>query len=255
MKLRELYATYRRFTIFHFFHYLMKNKLKKIQAIFSGIALDIGCGEKPYLHCFKNLSAYWGTNSMIYYKHQIVDKFTNCYINDGTYLPFKAESIDNLFCFQVLPVFKDITIFLNEVNRILKKNGYLLLTTDFLYPIWNPPNNFWRTTNFGLQYLMDQTSFKVLSIEPFGGFWIMLARVFDSYYSSLLSIFLNNVKHEKRYIVKIYHFLKFVLFLFIGVPLQPIIVNFLFVICLILDKLAYNSNYTTNYLVLAQKRN
>jgi SAM-dependent methyltransferase len=253
MIFRKLYHLYLENFVFHYFHFLMKKKLKKYSNYITGNTLDIGCGKKPYQKIFKKVKKYVGTNSESYYKDSLNSfEKEDVIVDDGTNLPFDDEIYDSVLNFQVLPVFENPNDFFLEVKRVLKKNGYFLLTTDFLYPIWNAPYNYWRTTKFGLEKLAEANGYNIITIEAFGGYWIMQARVLDRFFLNLLPQFVNRFKNEKNFIYKVLKLIR-LLFWLIIVLISPIILNLSFIIFHFLDKLFKDEEFTTNYLILLRK--
>ena len=255
MILRKLYHKYLSTFIFHYFHFLMKRKLKKYSQYIKGKTLDIGCGNRPYEYIFDQATQYIGTNSESYYKDSLSSVGEkNIAVDDGTNLPFENNNFDSVLNFQVLPVFENQNEFFQEVNRVLNKNGIFLLTTDFLYPIWNAPNNYWRTTKFGLEKLAQKNGFDVISTEAFGGYWVMQARLLDRYFLNLLPQFLNRFKTEKRILYKGLKLIRIILWLVV-VVLSPILLNLTFIIFHLLDKILKDEEFTTNYLILLRNKN
>ncbi len=253
MIFRKLYHLYLENLVFHYFHFLMKKKLEKYSDYITGNTLDIGCGNRPYQKIFRNAKNYVGTNSESYYKDSLNNLGEeDVVVDDGTKLPFDDEEFDSILNFQVLPVFENPNDFFREVKRVLKKNGYFILTTDFLYPIWNAPFNYWRTTKFGLEKLAKDNGFSIIAIEAFGGYWVMQARVLERYFSNLLPQFLNRYKNEINYFYKILKLIRVFLWLVI-VLISPIILNLSFLIFHFLDKLLKDEEFTTNYLILLKK--
>lgn len=254
MLFRKFYNWYISTFIFHYFHFIMKQKLKKHQNLISGNVIDIGCGNKPYKNIFRNVEKYNGTNSKSYYENSIYNINEDDFIvEDGTKLPFENESYDSVLNFQVLPVFENPDEFYKEVKRVLKPKAYFLLTTDFLYPIWNAPFNFWRTTKFGLKKMAERNQFEVIILEPFGGYWIMQARLLERYFRGLLPKLLKSFSQEKNVMIKTSKMIR-VLFWLILVVLSPIIINLAYFIFHWLDKILYDDEFTTNYFILMQKK-
>lgn len=255
MLFRKIYHTFLSTFIFHYFHHIMKIKLKKFSHFIEGETLDIGCGNRPYEKIFSSVKTYIGTNSASYYEDTLNSVGEeNVAVDDGTDLPFENNKFDSVLNFQVLPVFEEPIDFFNEVNRVLKKDGYFLLTTDFLYPIWNAPFNYWRTTKFGLEKLAEKSGFEVVKTEAFGGYWVMQARLLDRYFLNLLPQFLNRFKSEKRFIYKLLKGIRlFLLLCFI--PFSPIVINLLLLVFHFLDKLFRDEEFTTNYLILLRNKN
>lgn len=255
MLFRKIYHKYLSIFIFHYFHYLMKQKLKKYSGYITGKTLDIGCGNRPYESIFSSVNQYIGTNSASYYENSLSSVGEeNVAVDDGTDLPFDDDQFDSVLNFQVLPVFENPNDFIKEVGRVIKNNGYFLLTTDFLYPIWNAPFNFWRTTKFGLEKLAENNGFEVVNIEAFGGYWQMQARLLDRYFLNLLPQFLNRFKNEKRIVFKALKFIRVLLWLLI-VLISPIILNSAFLVFHLFDKIMRDEEFTTNYLILMRSKN
>jgi SAM-dependent methyltransferase len=232
----------------------MKKYLRKYQRKISGEILDVGCGNKPYKNIFENIDSYKGTNSNSYYENSFFNPSEEDYIvEDGTSLPFSSEVFDNVLNFQVLPVFEDPNDFFTEVKRVLKPKGYFLLTVDFLYPIWNAPNNFWRTTKYGLEKLAKKNDFDIIGLEAFGGYWVMQARLLERYLRSMLPQLISRASTERNILLKLLKYLRLFFWLII-VILAPLFVNLAFIVFHLLDKILMDEEFTTNYLVLMQKK-
>ena len=68
-------------------------------------------------------------------------------------------SYDCVFIAGVLEHVDDIFSAMSEVSRILKPGGLLLLGVPFGQPIHRAPQDFWRLTIHGLEYLLDRYGF------------------------------------------------------------------------------------------------
>lgn len=71
-------------------------------------------------------------------------------------LPFKDEEFDIILCIEVLEHVLDPRRAIAEMNRVLKVGGTLILTTRFVYPIHDAPNDYWRFTKYGLKELLKE---------------------------------------------------------------------------------------------------
>jgi SAM-dependent methyltransferase len=239
------------FTI-DFFHILTRRRLKKVGLLFRGEILDIGCGKKPYKSSFPNCTHYRGTNSASYYKVAGMPSETDLVVDDGCDLPVQDNSIENIVNFQVLPVFEDMNRFFSEAWRVLKPGGYFLLTSDFLYPIWNAPFNFWRTTGFGLEKLAEINGFETVVIIDYGGFWNMLGRVFPRYLRGQLFNFLTSYRQEKRLFFKLLKMIRVICW-FPITPLLPFLGDILLPLFALLECFGSDKDFSTNYLILMRK--
>lgn len=237
-----------------YFRMLMSQKLRAVQSIATGKLLDIGCGNQPYRKLFKNISQYIGTNSKEYYSKKTFSKLKTDYIvEDGCKLPFNDQEFDVVVNFQVLPVFKDPAAFIKEVWRVLRNQGIFIITTDFLYPIWNAPNDYYRFTRYGLEQLVKRNNFDIVHLDNFGGYWSMRARIKEKYIKDMPAILINRVLNRKKLSSKIFAMILLTL-LIPYIILLPIYLNISFLIYHYLDKFFYNPDFTTNYVIILKKK-
>lgn len=132
--------------------------IKSLSSEINGKILDVGCGTKPY-STFFNCTEYIGLEietGIDSHKKQ-ADVFY-----DGKYFPFKSESFDSIICNQVLEHVFDPNNFLEEINRVLKPNGKLLLTVPFVWDEHEQPYDFARYSSFAIRYLFEKHGFKIL---------------------------------------------------------------------------------------------
>ena len=223
------------------------NGIKKFKRLPSGDVLDIGCGKKPYKSYFTgNIRKYIGMD-LAY--SQEVD-----IIGDAVYLPLLNQSFDTLLCFNALNVFRNPFTFFREANRVLKSNGYLIVTTGFMYPIWSEFDR-WRTTKLGLRTLAEDNGFAVDNIVALGeGFWTTSVIFFRQHIFYMLE---NGIKvmlkrSAENLLERLKGFISAVIVLPFT-PLLPIIINILFIIARILDNIFPDYRYCIYYLLIARK--
>lgn len=165
---------------------MMHNKLKHVAPKISGKWLDIGAGDQPYKKFFSSADAYLTTNTRRHYSTKEFERLenrTNYWIEDGKSLPVQDQFLDGVACFQVLSVIDKPDEFFREMHRVLKKDGNLLITTDFLYPVWSSEDRY-RHTAFNLRHMTEGSGFKVESISSFGGFGSSVYALFMRYMRS-----------------------------------------------------------------------
>lgn len=76
---------------------------------------------------------------------------------------FKDNEFDCIICSEVLEHVKNPKKAINEMYRVLKKNGILILTTRFIFPLHDTPNDYYRFTKYGLIFLLKD--FKILELK------------------------------------------------------------------------------------------
>ncbi len=165
---------------------MMHTKLKHYSPTINGRWLDIGAGDQPYKKYFSGANEYLTTNTKRHYNSVDflnLEKRTTYWIEDGSSLPVPDNSLDGVACFQVLSVLGQPDKFFGEINRVMKPGGKLLLTTDFLYPVWSKEDRY-RHTAFNLNQLSENNGFSDVTIESFGGFGSMMYAIYMRYMRS-----------------------------------------------------------------------
>lgn len=107
--------------------------------------LDIGCGNSPYSKYFPKRV---GVD---------IEKSKNADIlGDAHALPFKDKTFNFVLATELLEHTKDPQKVINEIWRVLKPNGKLILTTRFIFPLHDTPNDYYRYTKYGLKQLLRE---------------------------------------------------------------------------------------------------
>src|SRR3989339_748075 len=103
--------------------------IKELGIDIKGRTLDVGCGTKPYEKYF-NSSEYVGLEIETTI-HREVTKAD--YFYDGGKFPFNNNEFDSVVTNQVFEHVFYPDGFLFEINRVLKKDGILLMTVPFVW--------------------------------------------------------------------------------------------------------------------------
>src|SRR6185436_4985835 len=119
--------------------------------------LDLGCGNKPFYDLY---SDYCESSVGIDVPESIHGLSKADLVYDGKKIPFPDGEFDYVLCTEVMEHTKEPSDFLSEIYRVLKNGGVLIMTTPFMVPLHEAPNDFFRFTNFALGYLADKTGFK-----------------------------------------------------------------------------------------------
>jgi len=132
----------------------------------SGTILDIGCANqslRPLIaaeHHYIGLDYY---DTALHWYHTRPQIFA-----DAQYLPFAAESFDNVLLLDVLEHLPQPELCIAEIARILKPRGHCVLQVPFLYPIHDNPLDFQRWTLYGLQQLAQKYSLRITATKITG---------------------------------------------------------------------------------------
>lgn len=142
-----------------------------------GNIVDLGCGTCPYREAIvprarEYIGVDWKSSA---HDTSRVDVFANLIEP----LPFADGYADTVVAFQVMEHLPEPDLFLAECNRILKKGGGLLLTVPFMWHVHEAPDDYFRYTRHGLEYLLQKNGFTNIEIEENTGFWQMLVLKFN----------------------------------------------------------------------------
>ncbi len=221
-------------------HYYIKRDLKKIinKYHIKNSLLDVGCGQKPLRNFFVNSTVYHGIDFKNYSTTKDFPKSKPDYYFSNGYkqtlnLPFADNSYHNCVCFQVLEHHPNPQKLISELIRVTKREGYILITAPFLYPLHEIPNDYQRITIYGYTELFKlHKNVHICEILEQGSFFSVLAMFF----SEILNKFAAK---------NIFCYLTSVIFL-----LPLLVYQYL---ALFLDKYFATPSFCLNYLLVIQK--
>lgn len=180
--------------------------------------LNLGCGdgfyEKELKKRFKSVIGI-DINEQDVKIARLVnpDKNIDYLIGDGCLLPFKDDVFDEIICVDVIEHIKEDEKLINEISRVLKKNGHLTITVpNYNFPFTYDPINYilqrfnmyvpiglWGFgherlyTENELIKLLRENNFQILYIKKMLHF---LAGVFENYY--LVNLFQPLTKSDSK---------------------------------------------------------
>jgi len=226
-KVNKIDTSHKDYLVYLSFHRDLKKAIKDYA---KGILLDIGCGNKPYeLWCANNISKYVGCD-IVQSSSNKVDVL--CEANN---IPLDDNSFDTILSTQVIEHVEDHQGLVNEAFRLLKINGFFILSGPFNWHIHEEPYDFFRFSKYGFKYILEKAGFEVVKIMHNGGAWATLGQTINH------TFMFTNPKANKvvRGIKYVFRKLK-----------CYILVNKIFAY---LDKKDANSINTLNYVIVAKK--
>lgn len=143
-------------------------------------------------------------------------------------LPISDLSVDTVFSSQVLEHVTEPWRMVTEMARILKPDGYFILTAPHIWGLHEVPHDYYRFTPHGLQFLVERAGLEMIEVVPMAGYWVTAGARFCYYLR----------RFQKP---------------FVGVFLKPLYA-FVQIISLILDRLHRVETDAWNYIIIAKKR-
>jgi len=134
----------------------------------SGKTLDLGAGSAKYRSIINKKASEYITFDMV--EGDNVDIVGN--VLD---LPFEKESFDSVISTQVLEHVEKPWVMIEEIYRILKKDGICILTAPFLQPYHADPSDYFRYTVEGMRSLFKNQGFKIIESGSCGRSFTVLS--------------------------------------------------------------------------------
>jgi len=211
------------------FHWFIEEKLQGFAATLPTGArvLDAGAGECPFRHLFSN-NEYVAVDSAVGdstwdYSHLSV-------VADLTALPFADGSFSAVICVVVLEHVSDPAAAFREFRRVLGTQGRCFVAVPQIWELHQAPNDFFRYTRHGLEHLMGSSGFRIVSLEPTGGYFQLLGKLSIDF----LQFFESGAK--------------FILF----IPLAPLFGFLIPLVCYYLDKLDRKKDFALGFVAVAE---
>lgn len=215
--------------IFHFQFlatYQLYPELRRVLGQREGSVLDFGCGQKPYQSWFKSTPEYIG-----------VDLETvggvDVHVVGGK-LPKLNTQFDYVLATQVFEHTEHLG-YIPELFEILKPNGEIIVTVQFLYHITDE-YDFRRFTLAGTERVLLDAGFETISKRPLGGVGSTTTLLFLGFCDEVLS---------QNKITKV---IKFVI-----LPLSIPITGIVNVLSLLIDSIDRTNRFYNNQLIIAKK--
>ncbi|MCD4654464.1 class I SAM-dependent methyltransferase [bacterium] len=136
------------------------------------LVLDAGAGQCRYRSCFdhtKYIGVDFGRGEGEW-DYSVLDTLAHL-----EQLPFADATFDRIIFTQVLEHVAEPEIILQELYRVLKFDGRMLLTAPLGFGEHQEPYDYFRYTRYGLRHLLEKVGFTVDRLEPRGGYFRYMA--------------------------------------------------------------------------------
>lgn len=92
-------------------------------------------------------------------------------------IPLPSNHFDVVLSVQMLEHTTDPTLCLKEMFRITKPNGICIITVPFFNEAHMEPNDFYRFTKFGIEYLVQKVGFQIIESKTRGSYYSVKAQM------------------------------------------------------------------------------
>ncbi len=122
--------------------------------------LDVGCGRQQYrrfLGCQRYVGIEWNSE----YRPTVAANVLR--------IPFRDGAFDCAVCTELLEHVPEPGQCLEEIHRVVKPGGLVLVTAPMTTHIHSESYDFYRYTRYGLCYLLNKHGFEILDFRRIGG--------------------------------------------------------------------------------------
>ena len=143
--------------------YLLKKQIKTNARYIKGVVLDAGSGDGERYKKFFKFDKYVTLDINSAHRTDIIGSVED--------IPAESGSFDSVISTQVLEHVKNPQKAVYEFYRVLKSEGYCLITAPQINELHDEPHDYFRFTKYGLEEIFNNAGFKIILIEKRGGFW------------------------------------------------------------------------------------
>jgi ubiquinone/menaquinone biosynthesis C-methylase UbiE len=169
---------------------LEKNLIPSLKMYTKGKVLEIGSG---------NLSYKKYVNFEKYKTLDIDPRLKLDYLEDKHKTKVPSNSFNTVIMIEVLEHLYNPFLAIEQVHRILKKEGCVIATTPFIHPYHGEPHDYYRFTSFGLKQIFKD--FSHIQVIKYGNVFGASTDLLSSYKIfkplKLLNFFINNMFFNK----------------------------------------------------------
>jgi SAM-dependent methyltransferase len=151
------------------FYAQYKAVLPMIARFVKGKTIDLGCGTMPFENLLVSKATVYHTLDLWPHSEKVT------YIGDIQDMSMIASaSYDSAICFEVLEHVSTPSLAINEIYRILRPGGILIISVPHLSRLHDEPYDYFRFTKYGLRCLLENEGFEVSEIKEKGGLFSFL---------------------------------------------------------------------------------
>lgn len=171
-------------------NWYIKHQLKNfLEEINNKKVLDFGCGDGRYKKYVIPNNEYIGID-VAESGHGSNKNYDVLY--NKKEIPFKDETFDAIIFTEVLEHIEDVDLTISELNRVLKTNGKLFVTTPFIWAEHETPYDFQRYTSFGIKKLFEKHGFCIISYKKLVKNKLAIFLIIESELTKYIDSFVSN---------------------------------------------------------------
>ncbi len=145
---------------------LLDKDLEEAREYMKGVTLDIGGGRKR--------GNFKRPDDTIWIVMDIEKEHQPHILGDAHNIPVESNAVDCVKCTELLEHVEYPEKVLEEISRVLKPGGALILSVPFNAGVHADPHDFQRFTDEKLKIMLDRANFQVVALKQQGLFFTVL---------------------------------------------------------------------------------
>ncbi len=136
--------------------------------------LDAGCGAQPFRDRIEKAGAIYRSMDAVEQADVDVDVISRIDVPELPAAAYDGGTYDLILCSEVLEHVAEWDHAFANFERLLSKEGHLILTCPHFYPLHEKPYDFWRPTPYAIPYFANKHGLLVETVEKLGTGWDIL---------------------------------------------------------------------------------
>lgn len=133
----------------------------------AGKLIDLGCGKVPFYQTYKN---HIIDNICVdLNRSSWQNVYIDCECDLNRPLPFRKEEFNTVILSDVLEHVSQPDRLWQEIARIIKPEGNVILNVPFFYWLHEKPHDYFRYTKYALKRFASENGFQVVELITMGG--------------------------------------------------------------------------------------
>jgi SAM-dependent methyltransferase len=161
--------------------YLLTRQIRENASYIKGKTLDVGAGEMDrYGKFFKNVKIV---------RMDVNHRDTVDLVGSADCIPASDSEFDSIICTQVFEHLADPWKSAQELYRVLKLGGHVLLTVPQMNELHEEPHDYFRYTKYGLKAMFEKAGFKIEKIDQRGAYFSTLAQIKIRHFIGIFNLY------------------------------------------------------------------
>ena len=201
-----------------------------------GLLVDIGCGNTPFEDLFRErIERYVGMDYPA--TARLVGASRAQVHATARHLPLADASVETLLLTEVLEHLREPGPVLEELSRVLKPGGVLIVSAPMIYNVHGAPHDFFRFTPDGLRYVLERAGFQIVKLWPQG------------YAGTMLGLMTNNFLTVVFGRTRLLRAIRWTVLL----PVLPLVFAWNNLLGLLLDAVVREPSFSFNHVAIARQ--